>query len=84
MKPIFERVYHSDNKCEHYCIIGMKHYKKGTEQHYVVPIFSNNTINDQDDTHRIEIFNFCPCCGQELNIEPEIEKHEILKFKENK
>ena len=84
MKTLLQKIYHSDKQCEHYCVIGMKHYKKGTEQHYTVPIYAHNVVNDQDDTHRIELFNFCPRCGQELNIETEIVKSETLKFKENK
>lgn len=84
MKTLFQKIYHSDNQCEHCCVIGMKHYKKRVDQHYTIPIYAHNVVNDQDDANMVEIFNFCPRCGQELNIETEIVKSETLKFKENK
>lgn len=84
MQPILSRVYKSDKQCEHFCVIGLKHYKKRVDQHYTIPIYAHNVVNDHDDVHRVELFNFCPRCGQELNIETEVVKRETLKFKENK
>lgn len=84
MENLLSKIDIPEKHCEHYCIIGLKHYREPIGRDYTILLYSCNTIHDQDDVNRIEIFNFCPRCGQELNIETEIEKHEILKFKENK
>lgn len=83
-KSLKNKVILSDRHCEHLCVIGMKHYKPEDEQHYTVPIYANNKVHESDKTHQIEIFNFCPRCGQELNIETKLEITTTLNFKEHK
>lgn len=66
MNNLANKVIQSDKQCEHLCLIGLKHYKDETGQQYTIPLFSTNTISDDDKTTMIEIFNVCPRCGQDL------------------
>jgi len=80
MNELTNKVKQSDKQCEHLCLIGLKHYKDETGQHYTIPLFPTNMITDDDKTTMIEIFNVCPRCGQDLVVVINRKMKEMLTF----
>ena len=78
MKNLLSLVGYVDHHCEHECIIGA--LNEGNNNRLISKSFVFNGSNAEG----ISLFNFCPACGQELNIKATREFTEVVTFKENK
>lgn len=66
-----------DSQCEHECVIGTCHIDGERT------ILYNNQCISKTDDFNIFLFNFCPACGQELNLE-KIEKQTLVCFQKSR
>ncbi len=81
MKPtpsLLNKIQHMSMCCEHLCKIGFI-----INDGHIIFISSNFVFNG-DNADSVTLFNFCPGCGQELNIETEQKFVEKITFNENK
>ncbi len=77
MRPV-ERV---SKQCEHTCVVGQV-TRKESGCHlidYLIKDYSVVTLYEGDS---ITLFNFCPCCGQELNLFYTVENNKYCIIKE--
>lgn len=81
MKPtpsLLNRIHHMSMNCDHLCIIG--YITMGNKS----TLINSDFVFNGDNADFVSLFNFCPGCGQELNIETEQKFVEKITFKENK
>lgn len=64
-----------ETSCECNCQIGYIEYKRFKQEPKFKPIHDSEKI--EYDTSEVHLFNFCPSCGQELEVEMKIEGNEI-------
>jgi hypothetical protein len=75
---LFKNIKQSGEHCEHLCLVGIRHLKDCPEGHAHYTTVFDSCVVDADDN--VEVFNFCPRCGQEIKIE--LEEHKtFIKIK---
>lgn len=68
-----------DSHCEDRCIIGVAYYKESPMTSSFQFIIHDGSKVLNEPSFRVELFNVCPACGQELHIDVSVDnKH--LKF----
>jgi hypothetical protein len=75
---LLRKIQHTSIHCDDLCLIG--YIKRGTE----LILINSSFVLTENNADSVSLFNFCPGCGQELNIETQQKFTEIVKFKENK
>ncbi len=84
MASLFGKLRKSDNQCEHKCIVGLKAYKKENEQVSFVEVYDGDILRNDDAATTVELFNFCPRCGQQLNTETKLRHNPFIVFETDK
>ena len=75
---LLKRIEKSDEQCEHLCLIGLINRDGKIFKLYVDYVF------DGSNAEKIQLFNYCPLCGQELKIKPTVNLRPYITFVENK
>jgi hypothetical protein len=75
---LLNKIQHMSMSCDHLCKVG--YITRGDN----LSLIDRNFVFTGLNADSVHLFNFCPGCGQELNIETHQQFTEIVKFKENK